>query len=65
MYEIIVSRKNFALASYGVGQNFCKLFRNGIYALAYETPHQSGVSLFLFYLKMPWIISSTMRRIRK
>ena len=44
IFEVIVSKDDFVQATYTIGDFTCKFFRNGLYMLAFETPHQTGVS---------------------
>ncbi|KAK6038546.1 ground-like domain protein, partial [Cooperia oncophora] len=43
-FEVFVSQDNFAIASYGVGDEICKYRERGFVALAYATPVQYDIS---------------------
>lgn len=47
IFEVIVSRDNFEMATYSIGDFYCKVRMQDVYILAYETAHQSGVRAFL------------------
>ncbi|KAK6053285.1 ground-like domain protein [Cooperia oncophora] len=45
-FEVFVSQDNFAIASYGVGDEICKYRERGFVALAYATPVQYDISRY-------------------
>lgn len=51
-FEVIITKSEFGIATYCIGDFTCRVFRNGYYILAYETPHQSGVGFASLQLKV-------------